>query len=212
MNLPVEPGDEDPAAMHRGRGLACLAAGDVANALASFRSALTLDPSLADAWVGLGIAYERLGDARSAMTAWDRAVGVQPSLSEAWFRSGALAFTLGRTDDAIARFRRADEAAPTSRFGRLGSARALLSMNLDRDAERVLREAVAADPGNAAAHDLLGHLLADWGRFDEARACFERAVALDGQWVGSWYDLVRCRRVTNDGQELLARMEKARPS
>lgn len=198
----------DPA-VQRDMGLAWLETGEIANAIASFRGALTLDATLADVWLSLGVAYERLGDARSAMTAYDRATGVQPSLAEAWFRSGALAHTLGRMDDAIARFRRADEAGPTARFGRLGAARALLTKNLDEDAERVLQEAAAVDPDNAIAHDLLGHLLADWGRFDEARACFARAVETAPLLAGSYYDLVRCRRVTKADQGLMERMETA---
>ena len=204
----VERRPADPA-LHRDLGLAWLETGDVANAIASLRSALTLDANLAHVWLSLAVAYERLGDARSAMTCYDRALGVQPSLAEAWFRSGALAQTLSRADDAIARFRRAGETGPTTRFGRLGAARALLTMNLDEQAERVLREAVAADPDDAAAHDLLGNLLSDWGRFDEARACFERAVALAPLLAGSYYELVRCRRVTQADQGLTERMEAA---
>jgi tetratricopeptide (TPR) repeat protein len=200
---PLDPG------IQRDMGLAWLETGEFANAIASFRRALTLDMTLADVWLDLGIAYERLGDARSAMTAYDRAIGVQPSLTEVWFRSGALAHTLGRMDDAIARFRRADETGPNTRFGRLGAARALLTTNLDHDAERVLREAVAVDPDNAIAQDLLGHLLADWGRFDEARACFARAVEMAPLLAGSYYDLVRCRRVTTAEQGLMERMETA---
>ncbi len=196
-------------AIQRDMGLAWLETGEFANAIACFRRALTLDAALADVWVSLGVAYERLGDARSAMTCYDRATGVQPSLAEAWFRSGALAHSLGRMDDAITRFRRANETGPTTRFGRLGAARALLTTNLDEDAERVLRDAVAVDPDNAVAHDLLGHLLADWGRFDEARACFARAVEMAPQLAGSYYDLVRCRRVTKGDHGLMERMETA---
>ena len=190
-------------------GVAWLESGAFANAISSFRQALSLDQTLAAAWVNLGVAYERLGDARSALTAYDRASGVQPALAEAWFRSGALALTLGRMDDAVERFRRADEAAPQTRFGRLGAARALLTTNRDEDAEVVLREAVAADPDNAIAHDLLGHLLADWGRFDEARDCFERAVAMMPQLAGSYYDLVRCKRATPADRALMAQMDAA---
>ena len=200
---PADPG------IQRDVGLAWLQVGEFANAIASLRSALALDQGLADAWLGLGIAYERQGDARSALTAYDRAIGVQSSLAEAWYRSGALAHTLSRMDDAIARFRRADEAGPATRFGQLGAARALLMMDRDVDAERLLREAVAADPANADAQDLLGNLLADWGRFDEARPCFERAVETAPLLAGSWYELVRCRRVTQDEQGLMARMAKA---
>ncbi len=200
---PVDPG------IQRDMGFAWLEAGEPANAIASFRGALALEQGSAEAWLGLGIAYERVGEARSAMTAYDRATRVQPSFTEAWFRAGALAHTLGRTDDAVARFRRASETGPDQPFGRLGAARALLTLNLDEEAELALREAVAADPGNAIAHNLLGNVLADWGRFDEARACFSRAVDLSPSLAGSYYDLVRCRRVTQDEQDLMARMERA---
>jgi len=197
------------AAIQRDLGLAGLALGDFATALASFRHALTLDQSLAQAWLGLGQTYENLGDPRSAMTAYDRATGMPAVAAEAWFRSGALAHSLGRMDDAIARFQKASAAAPTTRFGRLGAARALLTTNRDHEAESVLRDAVALDPDNAIAHDLLGHLLADWGRFDEARDSFARAVELMPLLAGSYYDLVRCARVTQREEGLMARMETA---
>ena len=190
-------------------GAAWLETGEFGNALACFRQALSVDQGLAGAWVNLGVVYERLGDARSALTAYDRATGVQPSLAEAWFRSGSLAHSQGHMDDAIARFRRADAADPQSRFGRLGAARALLTTNRDQDAEGVLREAVAAHPDNAIAHDLLGHLLADWGRFDEARDCFARAVSLMPLLAGSYYDLVRCKRTTPADRGLMAEMDAA---
>jgi tetratricopeptide (TPR) repeat protein len=195
--------------IQRDLGLAWLEAGEFANAIASLRNVLAFDQTRADVWLSLAIAYERQGDARSALTAYDRTTGVQPSFTEAWYRSGALAHTLGRMDDAIARFRRAEETGPRTRYGRLGAARALLTTNFDHDAERVLREAVAEDPDNAIAHDLLGHLMADWGRFDEARGCFARAVEMAPLLAGSWYDLVRCARVTQAEQGLMARMETA---
>ena len=58
------------------------------------------------------------------------------------------------------------------------------------------------------AHDLLGNLLSEFGRFDEARECFERAIAIAPLLAGSYYDLVRCRRVTND-DGLVQQMEIA---
>ena len=58
------------------------------------------------------------------------------------------------------------------------------------------------------AYDLLGNLLSEVGRFDEARACFERAIAIAPLLAGSYYDLVRCRRVTSD-DGLLRQMQGA---
>jgi len=83
-------------------------------------------------------------------------------------------------------------------LARLGEARALLTEGRNPEAEQVLRQALVADPRNAMAYDLLGGLLSEVGRFDEARACFERAIALAPLLAGSYYDLVRCRPVTSD--------------
>ena len=68
---------------------------------------------------------------------------------------------------------------------------------------------MALDPGNAMAHDLLGNLLAEFGRFEEARECFQRVIAIAPLLAGSYYDLVRCRPVTREDDDLLQRMEAA---
>jgi tetratricopeptide (TPR) repeat protein len=70
-------------------------------------------------------------------------------------------------------------------------------------------ETLASDPADAMAHDLLGNLLAESGRFDEAYACFSHAVAIAPLMVGSYYDLVRCRPVTSADEALVARIEAA---
>jgi tetratricopeptide (TPR) repeat protein len=59
------------------------------------------------------------------------------------------------------------------------------------------------------AHDLLGNLLAESGRFEEAHECFTRAVTIAPLMAGSYYDLVRCRPVTTADEGLVARMQAA---
>src|ERR1700675_2306586 len=159
-------------------GLACLEAGRVPDAIAALQRAVASDPCYTDAYFRLGIALEKLGDIGRAIIAYDRATELLPSLTEAWFRAGALVYTLGHRDEAIGCFRRAAETGPKTPFGRLGKARALLTEDRDQEAEKVLRKTLAVDPTNALAHDLLGNLLSEFGRFDEGRACFERAIAI----------------------------------
>jgi tetratricopeptide (TPR) repeat protein len=190
-------------------GLACLEIGRLPDAVAAFRCAVSNNPRYADAYFRLGIALEKLGDLGSAIVAYDRATQLMPSLTEAWFRAGALVHTLGHRDEAVGCFRRAATSGPKSRFGRLGAARALLTEDRDVEAEKVLRKAVTDDPDNALAHDLLGNLLAEFGRFEEAHECFLRAVTIAPLMAGSYYDLVRCRPVTQSDERLLARMEAA---
>ncbi len=94
-------------------------------------------------------------------------------------------------------------------FGRLGKTRALLIENRNREAEQALRETLVADPKNAMAYELLGNLLSEFGRFDEARACFERAIAIAPMLAGTYYELVRCRTITSADDGLLQTMQAA---
>ena len=190
-------------------GLALMESGRAAEAVVELRHAVAAAPEYADAWFRLGIALEAEGEAGPAVAAYERATRLQPALPEAWFRAGALLQVLGHREEAIGCFRRAADTGGKTPFGRLGAARALLAEDRDDEAERVLRKAVGAEPGNALAHDLLGSLLAESGRFEQAQACFARALALAPLLAGSWYDLVRCRPMTEDDRPLLARMEAA---
>ena len=190
-------------------GLACLEAGRVPDAIEAFQAAIGSDPQYADAHFRLGIALETSGDIGGAIVAYDRATELRSSLTEAWFRAGALVYTLGHREEAIGCFRRAAATGAKSSFGRLGKARALLTEDRNQEAEKVLRHTLALEPKNAMAHDLLGNLLAEFGRFDEARECFERAIAIAPLLAGSYYDLVRCRPVTNNDDGLVQRMEAA---
>ena len=191
-------------------GLACLEVGRVPDAIAALEHAVASNPRYADAYFRLGIALETLGDISGAIAAYDRATELTPSLAEAWFRAGALVYALGHRDEAIGCFRRAAETGHKTSFGRLGKARALLAEDRNQEAEQVLRQTLVVEPSNAMAHDLLGSLLSELGRFDEARECFGRAIEIAPLLAGSYYDLVRCRPVTSDGDEgLLQQMISA---
>jgi len=198
----------DPIIQHD-LGLACLEVGRIPDAIAALQRAVASNPRYADAYFRLGIALEKLGDIRGAIVAYDRATKLLPSLTEAWFRVGALVYIQGHVGEAIGCFRRAAATGGRSSFGRLGKARALLIENRNQEAEQALREMLVADPRNAMAYDSLGNLLAEFGRFDEARACFERAIAIAPLLAGCYYDLVRCRPVTRDDDGLLRAMQTA---
>jgi len=197
------------AAIQHDLGLAFLEVGRVADAIAALQRAVASDPRYADAHFRLGIAFERLGNIGGAIAQYDHATKLEPSLTEAWFRAGALVYMLGHREGAIGRFRRAAAAGGRTGFGRLGKARALLVENHNQEAEQVLRETLVADPRNAMAYELLGNLLSELGRFDEARACFERAIAIAPVLAGAYYDLVRCRPVTRADEGLLQEMQAA---
>ncbi len=199
----------DSASLQHDLGLACLETGGLQEAADAFRRAVALRSGYTDAHFRLGLALERIGDLRGAVVAYDRATELLPSLAEAWYRAGSLVFTLGHREEAIGCFRRAAASGRKGSFGRLGEARALLAEDRDAEAEGVLRHLLARDPGNAMAHDLLANVLADAGRLAEARDRFAQAIAAAPLMAGSYYDLVRCRRMTAEDAGLLPRMRDA---
>jgi tetratricopeptide (TPR) repeat protein len=190
-------------------GLACLEIDRVPDAIEALQRAVASNPRYTDAHFRLGIALEKLGDIGGAVAAYDRATKLLPSLTEAWFRAGALVYTLGHLGEAIGCFRRAAATGGRTSFGRLGKARALVIEDRNQEAEQVLREMLVADPRNAMAYDLLGSVLSELGRFEEARACFERTIAIAPLLAGSYYDLVRCRPVMSADDGLLQAMQAA---
>lgn len=190
-------------------GLACLEVGRVDDAITALQQAVASNPRYGDAYFRLGIALEKQANIRGALAAYDSATKLLPSLAEAWFRGGALLYTMGHLPQAIACFRRAAATGGGTSFGRLGKARELVIGDRNQEAEQVLRETLVADPKNAMAFDLLGSVLSELGRFDEARACFERTIGIAPMMAGSYYDLVRCRPVTSGDKGLLQAMQAA---
>jgi len=153
-------------------GLACLEAGQIADAIAALQAAIAARPRFADAHLRLGIALEAAGALDPALAAYRRA-----ATADAQYRAGDLLDSLGRTADAIAAWRRAATPAPKSALGRIATAKAMLAENRDAAAERTLRQALAIEPANAVALELLGDTLAAAGRFAEAESCLLQAAA-----------------------------------
>ncbi|WP_321901580.1 O-linked N-acetylglucosamine transferase, SPINDLY family protein [Paraburkholderia tropica] len=75
--------------------------------------------------------------------------------------------------------------------------------------ERALRLEIDAAPGDAVAHGNLGALLAAAGRFDEAQAAFETALALDPAFAGAWRNLGNLMLQTRRGDEALDAFDRA---
>jgi tetratricopeptide (TPR) repeat protein len=197
------------AGIHHDLGFLCLQAGRLPEAIAALRTALAVDPSFAQASLCLGIALQGADDTVGALAAYRQAVSLQPALTAAHVCLGALLESLGEHAPAIASFRAGAASGPESVWGRLSDARALVAENRDVEAESVLRELVALDPANAMGQEMLAMVFANSGRFEQAREYYERAIVAAPQLAGSYYDLVRCRRITRDDEALLGRMRCA---
>jgi Flp pilus assembly protein TadD len=198
------------AAILHDLGLACLECGRIDEAIIALRNSVVADPGFQDSHLRLGIAFEAAGSVDDALRAYHRAAELKPP-SEASYRLGNLFENLGHGGRAIEAFRRAASSAPGTSLGRMAMARALLLENRDDEAEKVLRRVLRTEPNNAIALDLLGNLLADAGRFEDARRYFIRAIETSPALAGSYYDVVRCGRIGpgSEDAELIVRMRTA---
>ncbi len=190
-------------------GYLALSQGRHAEAASAFSRALAADPTFALAALRLGVARQALGEVEPAIAAYRVAAGLAPARADARFRLGALLEALGRWPEAEDAYREAAATRPETPLSRLADARLLLARDRLDEAETALRALLANDPGHLEAVDTLGSVLADTGRLDEAAGCYETVTGTSLQYAGSFYDLVRCRRVGPGDGALVAAMEAA---
>ena len=89
-------------------------------AIAQFRKALDLEPTLFTAHYDLGMALERFRDIAGAEAAFRRSIELSPRFYDGHVRLGMLLFNQGRTDSAQVYFERAVQIDPTHPAARQG--------------------------------------------------------------------------------------------
>ena len=89
-------------------------------AIAQFRKALDLEPTLFTAHYDLGMALERFRDTTGAEAAFRRSIELAPRFYDGHVRLGTLLLNQGRTDSAQVYFERAVQIDPTHPDARQG--------------------------------------------------------------------------------------------
>jgi tetratricopeptide (TPR) repeat protein len=158
-------------------------------AFAEYVAALLIDPTDANAYMGLGQLHLAAGRNAEAVRALERLVALHPEYVEARHVLGTALMRAGRSEDGareLAAFARMQAAAAEGRRRTMAVAvlreEALLRASegdVDR-AATLWRKAIEAEPDVAAHHASLGAVLADSGRPVDALPHLERAAALGG--------------------------------
>ncbi len=195
--------DDENAVAHHALGRALLKTAQYSAAVTSLRAAIARNPRLAGAHQDLGWAFDLQGLETEAIEAFTRATELSPRLPESQCRLAELLERRNRAEEAIARFRAAALAFKTQTEGKLCTAKALMLERRPDEAETLIRKTLALDPASAKAHNLLGGLLTDAGRLDEAAASFRQATRLDPDIFGAWVGLVSARKLRPSDRTLL---------
>jgi len=154
-------------------------AGQLVQAVAVYRQALTKRPDDADTRLNLAAVLAATGDVSSAIETLEQLLAMQPAHLDATLNLARLAHVAGDETAAEAHYREALQQDPqcTTAMLELGT---LLQEAGEREAARVLyAAALAIEPGLAAAWNNLGTWHHEIGEWDAAHECYRQAQALD---------------------------------
>jgi tetratricopeptide (TPR) repeat protein len=153
-------------------------AGDFAQAESLYRQFLSHEPNHPDALHLLGIVAYQTGRHAAAEELLNRAVALRPATMEYHFDLGLNRKAMGRDDEAVASFvQAASLPAPSAQLLHK------LAMNLTElhawePALACANRALAANPDDAAAVEILGRVASDRGDYRAAATHYRRVVRL----------------------------------
>jgi tetratricopeptide (TPR) repeat protein len=159
-------------------GLALSAQGRRAEAIETFRQAVSAGPDDPGAHLNLGHELMRDGRRGEAIAAYERALELNPRYAEAWDGLGDGLLGEGRYADAEAAFRQAVALAPHHADYPAGLAHALAGQQRWREALAQYERALALRPDDPEALNSMGTVLLESGEPEAALAPIQRAIAM----------------------------------
>lgn len=169
----------DESLTHKNSGDTYLDSGNWNRAVESYRQAVAINPSYAEAHSNLGFALMQQSAYDDAKYHLQQAVLFKPQLFNTHYILGMLSHQLGDVNDAIDNFNKAIAVKPN--FPEAHNYVGNLLMELGRRSEALAsyRKVVELNPELAEAHYNIALILQEQGSQPEAIKAFEHAVALD---------------------------------
>lgn len=158
------------------QGLHTLEAGDWQAAEGHFEQALALAPGRVSVMQNLGITRVRLKRYAEAEPLLRDALAAEPEQLGAWLALAEAQLELGHFEAAANSFERCLALGDASATLRAQYAQCLARLGRIPDAIRAYKEALERDARHTAALTELGSLYREAGQFEQAAACFQRAL------------------------------------
>lgn len=157
-------------------GLARYNGSQFAAAAEAFSRTVAIRPEWPEAWSNLAAAYRACGQLHQSMEAYSKALQLEPKLDNA--RIAMVYLALERNDLTTARLYY-DPAVVTA--AEIPAYLGYLAQQQGESgpAAAYYRDAVRLDPDSTAAFWNLGHILFSMNQIEEARDCWQKAIALD---------------------------------
>ena len=172
----------DYAPIYLSAGLAAANFDNLSRASEMLSKALRLDPALPGLRYNYALVIARAGqyaesEEQADMELASKSPG-QSTPAELWKLKARDAYYQKKWQDTVDSYNKVLEFQPDWAEAYAAIGEALLFMNRSQQSENALRKALALDPKDGAAHEILAKLCQDEGKEDEAIAEFEVAIRL----------------------------------
>ena len=148
------------------------------NAQKAIDKALTLDANLAAAYASQGLLLSYF-DNNKAEQAFKKAISLNPNYAMAHMWYGTLLKSSGRLKSALQHFEQAFELDPKSPVAAYNLAKSHYSAGSEEKSMNMFSHIIANDPYYPGAYNLVGDILSNRGRLDDATAMYQRAIEID---------------------------------
>jgi putative PEP-CTERM system TPR-repeat lipoprotein len=152
---------------------------DTAGALRSAQAAMRADAASLEAHYLVGLLHRRRGELREAIVAFTDVLKLNPLVASAQVQLSELNLMIGARDEARGQAQAAARQFPDDPGVQLALARSFLAGGEHGAARDVLARLTSRFPRYAIGHAVTGTANLSAGRWREARAAFDRALALD---------------------------------
>lgn len=169
-------------------GMICEANGVVGAARDAYATATSLDRGDAKWWYRLALLQARTGRIDDAIQDMRTAIAANPRYAPAEWRLGLWLLDRNDAEGAERAFARAAEIDPNDLSAAVGLARVHLQRGNNQGAVDVLEHALARQPGDRYAMQLLGTAYRRLGRTDEAEFALAVGEAGEPAWADPWTD------------------------
>ncbi|MDD1678128.1 MAG: tetratricopeptide repeat protein [Methanomicrobiales archaeon] len=168
------------------RGADLAQKGDYGAAIESYTTALSLNPTYLNAWIGLGYAYTKSGQTDKAIDAYTRAIAIEPNSTIAWKSLGYVYGTMGRDEDALHAYDNAVTINPQDPYAWLSKGLTLSSLGRLNESIASYQIVIRLSPNEASAWVGLGLDYYTLGNYTGALDSFGHALAIDDRNSDAW--------------------------
>ena len=201
--------------VNKGKSLGDLGRTDAS--IECFDKAISLNPSLAEAWLNKGASLTEKGLDADALVCFDRALALNPAFGVAWSNKGHILTKLGRSNEALVALQKAVELSPENSVAWFLKGELLATLKRYQDALMCFQQAQklghpdatrsveqcrrllqtdehhlgssAATTNGAQEYFSKAADLAKSGKHAEAVSCYETGLRLDPKSAAAWFNM-----------------------